>query len=660
MRKVRFPVFGAIGLALLLGLPAAATAQSVQYKETLTAEEFIDIHGTTDRYELLAMELKGDCAQCHKKRAEFEGFVTPGYKYRDIDKGGETLRPYDPLDSWPVGAFDVYYRNPNWGRFEAQGEYFGEDYYQTELNTRYLNYVSTTVKSQQFPHNEERELFAPSSGETPVPVYNPDDQDPTADYTKDIGEHSVALRAGPASYPAHLRLKARRYSTGGAMQQQFLDENCTSNCHNVSQKRKLDGVTYEAEGGADAHLGYAAASATFNYTEYLDDKNDPEWDYEGLSGGLGAGVSAHNTFPDVRAYEVHLAANTMSTGKISGSTGFNMGNRKNEDSNIEENYYSGQANFLWRPHRMVGLALKYRRVHMEDDVTSSDKALRAAGGLPEEYGLTEDRYAAALTFSPWNNVSLKGDVSYSTKDRDENEAFGMPGTTKTTSWKATLSYKPVRRVSLRAAYGMDDIDDPPYENSPTEASRLDLWASVRLWRALELHGSWMMVDSKNDDTDFENNRSIGQAGLVLTPVSWLMVSGHYSRFDLDVTQSQANIESDPGGIDLGLTDDVPFDATGNHYVFELTVRPVERLSLTGGYAYLDADGKMKTTSSVIGDVGSFSKFDANQEDISLGLQYETEGGWGLRTKAVRSTYEQDNVDNDEEVRELELLLSKRW
>lgn len=665
MKRHRHPapaalVPAALALALALGAAPAAAQIRTDYRGSLSIEEFVEIHGTTDRYELLAQEIKGDCTQCHKQRAETEATVGAGYLYRRKDGGAQTLRPYEKLDSHPEGYFDLYHRDPGWGRLHATGEYLGGTDHAAQVDVRYKNLVVGSATSQGFPHNEENVALPPSTGEAP-PLFFADDRNPGGDYRKEVSEQTVNLRVGPGVYPAHVRVMARRFAVEGDSQLTFLDENCTTNCHNISRKRDLDHTTAEIEGGADAHAGYGMASYSYNFTQFRNDEADPEHVFGPITGVTPGGVSAHNTYPDARAWEHRVRVSTTQTGQVTASAGLHMGRVTNEDVDVARNYYRGDADLGWAPWSWLSAALKFRRTHKADDVGSADaQALRADAGLPMEYELEENRYAAQVSVRPLSRLTLRGDAVRTEQVRTQGDGFGLPTDSRKTEWKTSAQYRPVRGVTLRGSYGILLTDDEQgLPTAPTEARTWQAWASVQPWWFLNFNGSWLDVRAENEDYDRDEERTVAQASLTVTPVAAFSVGGFVARFRNEV---KAPVDASAGGVTLRVDHSAPYEAVGTQYGVFADWEPVERLTLRAQFAILRAEGSFETSSADFGDLGAFSEFDARQWDLGLDLGYEWQSGWGLASRFARSAYRQDGAfpEDDEDVIEGRLILSKRW
>jgi len=289
---------------------------------------------------------------------------------------------------------------------------------------------------------------------------------------------------------------------------------------NISQTRDLDQTTTEIEGGADAHLGYGMVSYAYNYTQFRNDENDPEHNYgAAIHGAHPGGISAHNTYPDARAWEHVVRLSTTQTGQVAASANLSVGRVENEDSEVARDYYRGEVDLTWRPRNWVSTLLRYRRTHKQDDVSdTTTAALLEAAGLPAEYRVDEDRYSASVTLRPVSRLTLRGDAIRTEHVRTDAEGYSLPANSRKHEWKASAFYRPMRRVSLRGSYKLLLADDETaLDTTPTKARRWQAWAGLQPWWFLALNGSWLAVDAENEDANREDERTVAQANLPLLP-----------------------------------------------------------------------------------------------------------------------------------------------
>jgi hypothetical protein len=272
--------------------------------------------------------------------------------------------------------------------------------------------------------------------------------------------------------------------------------------------------------------------------------------------------------------------------------------------------------------------------------------------------VTVSRYAGSVMLQPFNSLNLRGDFTRREETREDADGFGEPENTRSNEWRATATYHPSRRVTLRARFEDLRTDDRPIlETSPSDSTRLLAWANVQATQWLLLFAEWASTDSENRFTDFERDHDTFQLGLtVVPPASRLTFGAYVSGFRTDTTSDQSGSDDF-----LLVDDDLSYDAEGSQFLVQASWQASEQLSLKAEASYVKAEGTMDSSPA---DLDQWSDFDATQTSVSLDGQYEFTNGWGLGGRLGWAKYEQDETttspDPDEEVSEVQLVLSKRW
>jgi hypothetical protein len=338
---------------------------------------------------------------------------------------------------------------------------------------------------------------------------------------------------------------------------------------------------------------------------------------------------------------------------------FALGQRRNEDVEIDENYYRGMAEALWRPFEWISLAAKYRRSERREEVSDdATSAFRTAAGFPDEFGVIEDRYEGILTLQPLRSLTLQGDFIHKEETRSDADGFGEAVNSRGNRWGVIATYRPYRRITVRGSYnGLRTQDEPAYSTLPTDSQAWRLWATAQPWWFLLLNLNWQSTNADNRFSDFKNDQNTVQLGFTLTPTATVSFGAYYSHFKNDADRPEGDI---PAGTFLLVDDGISYQAKGNQYLLQASWRPTERFLSQLQYSWLKADGALNTDSATVGDLGVYSDFEATQQDLSLDMQYEMTNGWGVQGRAAISLYKETDVDNDEKVTDVRILLSKRW
>jgi len=578
-----------------------------------------------------------------------------GYFYLDVEGGGQKSVPYGLLESHPVVKFD-YYLPASWGVLDLYFDYASNDYNQFKGDLIF-DWGQFQLETRYFPRNLVHMDLPPAA-----PIYAPDDENPNDQYQLDNREQSAFFKVKIPEYPAHVKLTARRYTVEGDMQQIFLDENCASACHNVSQTRPVKTTTDQLGVGIDAHVGWVDLSYNFKNTTFEDGKPDPVYFFGPISSGSASpGFAVHNTYPDISSQEHQLNISTNITGRIVGGLGIGVGDRKNEDVDLTEDYQNLMGYFAWRPNRKIALALRGKQFTSQDNPpTSGSQAYldRVSDGLPLEFGSRVTKHTASLSYYPVNGVKLLGEYNYEDIERTDEESWGLPADSTTDGWNLLAQVKRWRKLNLKVSYGQKDTTNPSYDITPTNASEAVFSALWMVKPNLSLIADLKNIDEKNDENGRDSERQFLSGGITYVPVTPLSLGFYYFRFNDDVKQ---DLSFDGPGLGPIIDPDVPYKANSDQYLLLITWIATDRLELRGEYSYLTSDGSYQVNEPAFQDVGDYSRLDAVQQESSLDVLYTMGRGWDLSARIARLEYD-DKISSsgNEEVNEIGAVVSRRW
>ncbi|UCF31329.1 MAG: hypothetical protein JSV26_02625 [bacterium] len=609
-------------------------------------------------------EVRGDVSDFEEIVVDVEDLIGYfGLVDFDISGGGETVVPYGTLDAHgTLGG--QYLVGSSFGILDLSLNFNTEQYYdfQGHLHT---DEVAVDLDAMRFLRNIEHRNLPLASDTSAAPLYTPDDRDPADDYGAEIGEQSVEARWKVPGYPAHVRVLARQYTVEGERQQVFLNENCTTNCHNVSMTRRVDTTTRQMGIGADAHAGYVDISYNFKGTRFEDNEPDPVFGYDPIFSPLGtiraATTSVHNAYPDMKSSRHELHITTNATGRWTGGMGWTLGERENDDADLTEEFRGVSGYLTWRPSEKILLSADSRQILRQDEAprAGSQAALaRITDGLPLEYGTLETRYRASMTYYPTPDVKLKGKVSRAETEREDEESWGLPDCTTTDEWGILGRFRLGRGWILRVDHNTRDTSDPEYDTSPTGSRHSMLESQWTPLPNLAVVIDIRDISDENTDSGRVSERLLLNAGVTYSPSPPVNLGLHLFRYEDDV---DTDLTFDGGSGTILADPGAPYRAESDHLLFRISWAATESLQLTGAFSHLDANGSFRSELPQFSDVGDYSRLEVTQVESSLDVLYRMKGGWSLTGRLAQLEYEdRGSLREDEEVRRLAAVISKRW
>lgn len=577
-----------------------------------------------------------------------------GYEELDIEGGGETVMPYGYLESHPV--LKAHYNEPvGLGLVDLSLEYEGSGYYNFS-GDYYGPAASAVLKSESFVRNLEH-LNLPGPYDTSTsPLYWSGDNDPAGEYSVDISQQYAYLKYRLPNYPGNAALSIRRYQVDGEKQQFVLNENCTTQCHQVSDRREIKTTTDQLTLTGTAHVGLVDISYQYNGTQFTDDQPDPVFNYDSVFGFTGS--QAHHIYPDTSSTEHVVNLSTNHTGRYAGFVGFTLGERENEESDLSEQYQNLIGRFLWRPNMKMSLILDTRQLYRQDDAPGSAlEAQRLADGSPLRYGTVRNCSRATVNYYPADGVDLQGMLMMTATEREDNELWGLPDETTSSEVRMTARLKPTSRTKIRATWSGTTTDDPAYRSSPTDSQKVMVSGQWIPAAGLCLTADLKDFADENSDSGLVNERQVLGAGVTYTPQLPVSLVLQVYQFNNDITTDLTFADSVPAVSE----DDVPYTAQGTQYMLQAVWRASRKLQVTGHYSYLMAEGDYDVASAGFADVNSYSGLDAVQQESAVDLMYTMNGGWGVSARLANLTYEDKKSDlEDEEVSQVSASVSKRW
>jgi hypothetical protein len=578
-----------------------------------------------------------------------------GYNGLTIDGGGETVMPYGYLESHLV--LEAHYHEPiGSGFLDLAVDYRGNGYY--SLTGDYHGVTSSTLfKSEKFVRNLEHATLPGPYDTSTSPLYWSEDTNPADEYSLDIQEQYAFVKYRWPTYPANASLSVRRYQVKGEKQQLVLNENCATQCHHVSETRKIQTTTDQISLGGSAHLGLVDVSYQYKGTQFTDDQPAPAFSFGSISSFSGT-RDLHNIYPETQSVEHTVNVSTNHTGRYAGFLGLILGERENKESALSEQYQNIIGRFLWRPNTSLSLILDSRQLYRQDDAPGAAlEAQRLADGSPLRYGTVRNCNRVTVNYYPVNGVDLQGVVMMTATEREDNELWGLPDETTSSEVRMSARLKPASGVKVKATWSNTSTEDPSYRTSPTDSRKLMVSGQWIPSTGICLTADVKNFNDENSDSGLVNERQILGAGVTFTPQFPVSVMFRIYQFTNDISTDITFADSVPAISD----DDVPYTAEGTQYMLQAVWRANKKLQVTGLYSYLMAEGAYDVDTPAFADVGDYSGLDSVQQETAVDVLYTMDGGWGVSARLANLTYEDKNSGlEDEKINQVSASVTKRW
>ncbi len=586
--------------------------------------------------------------------------ISLGYDGLSIDGPGYFLLPFSDGQSQPIARFEMLRTFPGDTWLSAAADYLGQEeeeshsFYRLDLHLASPGAYEAGLSAKRDPATRRRVTLPPAAAGSTLD-FESTDLDPAAEYEICVTEMDVSGRVKVPNYPAHLRLAYRRYENQGTVQQMALSEGCTGGagvCHLTSRAREFKTVMKDLETGLDAHLGMVDVSLTFLSSDF--EGKSPassSYSYTTVAGARTGPPEIPTTSYSART----LAVSTNSAGRVAAGLGLGNGERENKSSGLTEKSSHAGLELLYRPFTYLSLALKGRRSEQKQEAGASVAASRVAGGLPVEPDITHETFLAAATYAPVANLRLRGDASRETTIRDDTVGWDLPDETTTDTWKLALEGKPGSELDLRLSFQGRSTNNPSYPSVPTEERKSSFTASWAPFPQAQLLSGVTRTAGRNSLNGGSGERVLFHNSATYTPTPPVTVSLIYDHFADDRTTDLYFEE--------GLVVDAasPYSSQGDLYLLSVSWQTTPAITLTGEASYALVGGSMSVKISPYDGIEDYSRVDAVQQGVGLGVRADLGGGWGLTSRLALARFEDSTgASEDEEVTQVSALVSRSW
>ncbi|OGR28251.1 MAG: hypothetical protein A2X83_05150, partial [Desulfuromonadales bacterium GWD2_54_10] len=498
-----------------------------------------------------------------------------GYRFVTPDGPMAAASPYGRLKSGVTGGFSAASLGSDL-KLSVDGLFLHEDDYKSEMVFDYAGLVRFHAASDALWHNLLREQITPG---TLTLV----ERDTGREYGIRTATTQAETRIKLGNNPFHVNVGYWELTRQGYEQHRFSDVYFGPGASSmISDAARVDRVTREGTVGLDAHLGLFDISYGFLIRDFSNEAADSRNIFTNTAGGaLAVGsAQAFSTIPNSRVTSHTIKLFTDLSGGLVGSAAYTLTQRENTgghgdavpSSRPADTIQNYAGDLSYTPFKELSFALKYRHQQIDRDspitVNYPYSQIPAVGVIPGVYTATTgillvrpstDTVKDTLMFSsiyrPDPKMIYRLEYLAVLESRDNVWDFRSASkptaihsdSRQTHTGKAAFFWKPYAGVKLNASYSYAASDNPAYGSSFSDRHIGNLLLTYTNSGKWGLTGSYL--------AQFESGESIASTVLPAPVATYAL----------------------------------PRESRNNSANASFWFSPLERLTVTTSYSYLESD-----------------------------------------------------------------------
>lgn len=407
-----------------------------------------------------------------------------GYRFVTPDGPVAAASPYSRLKSGASGGFSAASLGSDL-KLSADGRFLHEDDYHTELFLDYAGYYRLHVESGALWHNLLSEALPPSTASfTSHPL------DTGVVYGTRTSISQVENRIKLGNNPFHLNLGYWQLSREGYEQLRFSDyfnggTNLTN--HVYSQSNRVDRITREGSVGLDGHLKWFDLAYVFRIRDFSNEAPDNRFQFSNTANGATIpGFQAHDTIPDSQVTSHSIKLYSDLSGGLVGTAAYTLTQRENNgghgdalpSSPPKDTIHNMAGDISYTPFKELSFALKYRHQEIDLDTPLSVNYPFATAGLLQVRPATDtikDVFIFSSILKPYPRMIYRLEYSAELESRDNVRDQQTPvsatsaihsDSRQTHTGKISFYWRPSNtNMKVNASYSYAACDNPAYGSS---------------------------------------------------------------------------------------------------------------------------------------------------------------------------------------------------
>ena len=546
--------------------------------------------------------------------------IQVGYRFITPDGPMAAASPYGRLKSGVTGGFSA----ANLGsdlKLSVDGLFLHEDDYQTELIFDYAGLVRFHASSAALWHNLLREQINPG----PLVLHSKDNE---REYGINNTTNQAETRIKLGNNPFHVNLGYWELTREGYEQLRFSDYYYMSAANSmISDAARVDRVTREGTIGLDAHLGLFDISYGFLIRDFSNEAADSRYLFTNNAGGaLATGADqALSTIPNSRVTSHTVKLFTDLSGGLVGTAAYTLTQRENTGGHGDAvphdrpkdtiQNYAGDLSYT--PFKELSLALKYRHHEINRDSPSTvyyPYSQIPTGAIPGVYTATpgtllvrpatdtvKDTLILSSIYRPdskkifrleYRAVLESQDNVWDSRSASKPTAFHSDSR-QTHTGKATFFWKPYAGLKLNSSYSYTTCNNPAYSDSFSDRHTgkllLTYMASGKWGVTGSYHAQYEGVDNKVSTVSTttitsytmprKSRNNSANASFWFSPLERLTITTSYSYLESDIDQTIL-FTNNPSAANADPTTATNYHVSSHVYGIDAVYAATEKLDLS--------------------------------------------------------------------------------
>ncbi len=551
-------------------------------------------------------------------------------------------------------------------RFHLFGYFSGEHDYFVDTGYAYRDILLSRLVSVGFVHHTDH---YPYNLTAPSPVQQYEERNPDEIYLQDVRKTNLKLRLKWPRYPFHLFFRYFNYHQKGSSQQRYL-VGYFGDMTKISQSRSLSKNTSEFEIGTNGHLGPVEIEYSHTEKRFKPSKdtilidNYPEVNLLPYA-FRPADVYPHNIYPDINGHSNSLRIHTSYTGQIVASYSVSGGVLRNEYSGVKRKTFHSSATFQYMPFHGIAMFLRMNYLKLKESNTDFTVLRGLSNQITYDVRKSIDIEKKTLHFQtrirPIKKLSLIPSYSIEFKKRtDTDEWILSDGNTTRQSYELKILSKPLKALSIRAAYRHSHTRNPLYNFLPEDRDRIKLYLSYLPMPLLQLTASYTFSHDKRgnvryyDDlteTFYEGEDRKGTHHFFLitassSPLTDLQVTASVGYYRIKETSTLAFKQfNGVTFIQPYMENSVPYKDRAIIYMLNIFKQINKRWDMAVDFSATYSKGSFRTSTDKLSGIGDYSKINNRDSTIKFTSRYKFLKDTSIGLELLYESYS-DRINSD--------------